>query len=60
MKIGFIGAGNMGSALADAATKGENIVFIYDKDAEKAKGVAEKLSASYSDLDELCRKVDRA
>ena len=55
MKIGFIGAGNMGSALADAAAKGENAVFIYDKDTEKAKGVAERLSASYSDLDELCK-----
>ena len=58
MKIGFIGAGNMGSALADAATKGENKVFIYDKDTDKAKGVAERLSASYSELDALCEACE--
>lgn len=48
MKIGFIGAGNMGSALAKAAVA-ENTVFIYDKDREKAEALAKKLGASYLD-----------
>ena len=41
MKIGFIGAGNMGSALIAAATKaaiGE--IYIYDTDTNKALSVA--------------------
>ena len=54
MKIGFIGAGNMGSALADAASKGGNTVLIYDKDLEKARNVAKTLGASFSELDPLC------
>lgn len=54
MKIGFIGSGNMGSALASAAVKGENKVFIYDKDCEKATCVAQRLGANYSGLDALC------
>ena len=33
IKVGFIGAGNMGSALAKAATlTGDATVYIYDKD----------------------------
>ena len=35
-KIGFIGAGNMGSALAVAAKKSGAEVYVYDKDEEKA------------------------
>ncbi|MBO5868589.1 MAG: pyrroline-5-carboxylate reductase [Oscillospiraceae bacterium] len=45
--IGFIGAGNMGGALAKAAAKavgGEN-VFLADLMAEKAAALAEKLGA---------------
>ena len=37
-KIGFIGAGNMGSALAKATSLIENTeLYIYDKDEERAK-----------------------
>ena len=39
-EIGFIGAGNMGSALAIAAKKSGAEVFIYDKDEEKANALA--------------------
>lgn len=58
MKIGFIGSGNMGSALADAAVKGGNSVFVYDKDTDKARCVAKRLGASFSELDELCTASD--
>jgi len=54
MKIGFIGAGNMGSALARAAAKGENEVLIYDKDIEKAAAVARELGAMSAELDSVC------
>ena len=58
MKIGFIGAGNMGSALARAAVRGENEVYIYDKDTEKAIGVAKTLGADFSELDALCNTCE--
>ena len=43
MKIGFIGAGNMGSALAKAASKCAEI-YVYDIDEGKARTLAEQLS----------------
>ena len=57
MKIGFIGAGNMGSALAKAAAE-KNEVFIYDKDKEKAEELARKLDASYLDNEEIAKTCD--
>ena len=48
MKIGFIGAGNMGGALARAAALGKNEVYIYDKDGEKATRVATSIGATAS------------
>lgn len=54
-KAGFIGAGNMGSALADAVCKkigGENVV-ISCKSAEKSISVAKKLSCNYGTSDEV-------
>ncbi len=48
MKVGFIEAGNMGSALAKAAAKAENVnLYIYDKDEEKANAVASELGAQF-------------
>lgn len=50
-KIGFIGTGNMGGALATAvcnAVSGKNIV-LSDKDSEKSGALAEKLGASACD-----------
>ena len=41
MKIGFIGAGNMGYALLQAAMSGvDNDILVYDKDEKKAKSIA--------------------
>ncbi len=47
MKIGFIGAGNMGSALARAAAKSDAEVYIYDKDEKKAVALSEEIGASF-------------
>ena len=59
MKIGFIGAGNMGGALARAAALGENEVYIYDKDGEKATRVATSIGATAStDARELASVCD--
>ena len=56
MKIGFIGAGNMGTALAKAASASAEI-YVYDIDGEKAatlaKSVAGKLSAPH-EMAKLC------
>ncbi len=40
MKVGFIGAGNMGSALARAAARSGAEIFVFDTDAEKARLLA--------------------
>ncbi len=57
MKIGFIGAGNMGSALARAAAS-ENEVFLYDKDTEKALAVARRIGGSYADGADIANRCD--
>lgn len=51
VKFGFIGAGNMGSALARAVIKsaGEKEVIISDQSAVKAQLLAEELKCSYAD-----------
>ena len=51
MKIGFIGTGNMGSALAKAVFKtvgGENI-YLSDHNENKLKSLSEELNANISD-----------
>ena len=58
-KIGFIGAGNMGSALAKAAVRSGAEVYIYDKDTEKANAVAKELSAFGVIPSDLPREVAR-
>ncbi|MBQ9745660.1 MAG: NAD(P)-binding domain-containing protein, partial [Clostridia bacterium] len=47
LKIGFIGAGNMGGALAKAAAKSEcpTEIMLADKDEAKAKKLAEYIDA---------------
>ena len=42
INIGFIGAGNMGSALALAAAKSNNNILVTDTDAAKADALAKK------------------
>ena len=44
-KIGFIGAGNMGGALARAVAKTDNLVFVSDADCKKAEALAEEIGA---------------
>ena len=49
MKVGFIGAGNMGSALARAAVLADGTtVYLYDKDESKAKSVAVSILQAYN------------
>ena len=59
IKIGFIGAGNMGSALAKAASLIENTeVYIYDKDMEKASALANELCAKTASNEDIARSCD--
>ncbi len=59
MKIGFIGAGNMGTALARAAAKYKGAeIYISDIDTEKARAAAILLGASYSENIEIARICD--
>ena len=56
MKIGFIGCGNMGGALAGAAAKCEGAeILLYDKDTAKAEALARGTGARTVSLDEVCR-----
>lgn len=60
MNYGFIGAGNMGGALAVALCKsvlGEN-VFVYDIDTKKSITLCEKTGATVCELNDVCKKSD--
>ena len=55
IKVGFIGCGNMGGALASAAAKcKEAELVLYDKDYDKAKDLAERIGARAGTLLEVC------
>lgn len=58
MKIGFIGAGNMGSALARATAKSGAQVYIYDKDEGKANELAANIGASFMINTEIAAECD--
>lgn len=59
MKIGFIGAGNMGSALAKAVSKTEgNELYIYDICLEKAESLAKELNGEIKKSEEICSECD--
>jgi len=59
IKVGFIGAGNMGSALARAAVKSNGIkVYLYDKDEDKAKGLANEIGAEYKSNESIANECD--
>ncbi|MBQ4037211.1 MAG: pyrroline-5-carboxylate reductase [Clostridia bacterium] len=60
MKIGFIGTGNMGAALARAAARaeGEKKFYLADFDAAKAASLAEELGGTVGDNLTLCRECD--
>ncbi len=57
MKISFIGAGNMGTALAAAVIKKvpANNILITNRTPEKAKAFAQKTGAIYAENDEALR-----
>ena len=55
IKVGFIGCGNMGGALAAAAAKCKDAeVLLYDKDTERAEALAERLRGKAVSLDKVC------
>lgn len=59
-KIGFIGCGNMGGALAIAAANsvGASNIYVSDADNEKAKDFAEKNSVNVITVKEVAEKCD--
>ncbi|MBR5011432.1 MAG: pyrroline-5-carboxylate reductase [Clostridia bacterium] len=57
--IGFIGAGNMGGALARAAAKfNGNKILLADSDKQKAISLADEISATVSTNIEICKTAD--
>ena len=60
MKIGFIGAGNMGGALATAAAKavGGECLLLADANAEKAQALADALGAAVADNATVAAQCD--
>ncbi len=59
IKVGFIGAGNMGSALIKAAKKiSDAEIYIYDKDEAKAKSLADNIGAYYKSSDIIAGECD--
>lgn len=59
MKIGFIGAGNMGYALLQAAMSGvDNDILVYDKDEKKAKSIASHTGATFADAKTIAKECD--
>jgi len=55
IKIGFIGCGNMGGALALAAAKNKDTdIILYDKDTEKALTLASEIGAKTASIDDIC------
>ena len=51
MKVGFIGCGNMGGALARAVSKVDGVeIHLYDKDTEKAASLAREIGATVGDM----------
>ena len=57
-KIGCIGCGNMGGALASAIAKTEHSLFLTDMDTAKAAALAERLSAAALPVEALVEQCD--
>lgn len=58
-KIGFIGSGNMGSALARAVSKAANTeIYVYDKDERRSEAFAKEIGALVSSMSEISGKCD--
>ncbi len=59
MKIGFIGCGNMGGALARAVSKVLTTeIYIYDYNEKKSSALAEEISAKVSSSSEIAKCCD--
>ncbi len=57
-RIGFIGAGNMGGALALAASRTDCSLYISDPDTFKAQTLCKKTGATLADNDTVCAVCD--
>lgn len=57
-RIGFIGAGNMGGALALAASRTDCSLFVSDPDTAKAKALCKSTGATQADSDTVCSVCD--
>ena len=57
-KIGFIGTGNMGGALARAAAQSAHDVYLSDKDAAKVKALAAEIGATAAETDVIVDTCD--
>ena len=57
-KIGFIGAGNMGGALALAASKTDSALYVTDLDTEKAAALCARTGAVQTDSAGVCATCD--
>ena len=59
MKIGFIGTGNMGGALASAAAKsGEAQVLLANRTRAKAEALAARIGAAVSGNERIAEEAD--
>lgn len=58
MKYGFLGCGNMGSAVAKALSKATDQIVITDRSG-KAKAIAAELNCLYTDAEALINGCDR-
>lgn len=59
IKIGFIGVGNMGGALAKAAAKNSDVqITVTDIISEKAEKFAESIGAESVSLENICKNSD--
>ena len=56
--VGFIGTGNMGAALARAVSNAGYPVCLYDKDASKARALADEINGDVANLSELFDTCD--
>ena len=56
IKIGFIGCGNMGGALAKAVSKSQKAeIFLADTNLEKAEALAEEISVNVCSTEDIAR-----
>ncbi len=60
MNYGFIGCGNMGGALASAASQavGGEKILLADADLQKAQALAARIGAKVSDLETIAKECD--